>query len=168
MNFGKVKKMSVDNEFLEYKEDIMKLLEYFECPDGCEKCKNMGEKNGVTVDMFPLWIQNKEYSDKIAIAPCDKGVDIVKALAEQKKSLFAHIVDAGQMDEQEAVGLYASLLSNVELLEEQNKTFTGTEEGCGNLIIDIKDVFLLLSYMSYDEDNPEESHKYFNKGLGLN
>ncbi|MDA0525625.1 hypothetical protein [Methanococcoides alaskense] len=160
--------MSVDNEFLEYKEDIMKLLEYFECPDGCEKCKNMGEKNGVTVDMFPLWIQNKEYSDKIAIAPCDKGVDIVKALAEQKKSLFAHIVDAGQMDEQEAVGLYASLLSNVELLEEQNKTFTGTEEGCGNLIIDIKDVFLLLSYMSYDEDNPEESHKYFNKGLGLN
>ncbi|MCD4821645.1 MAG: hypothetical protein K8R11_06180 [Methanococcoides sp.] len=160
--------MSVDAEFLEYKEDIMKLLEYFECPEGCDKCKNMGEKNGVTVDMFPLWIQNKEYSDKIAIAPCDKGVDIVKALAEQKKSLFAHIVDAGQMDEQEAVGLYASLLSNVELLEEQNKTFTGTEEGCGNLIVDIKDVFLLLSYMSYDENNPEESHKYFNKGLGLN
>lgn len=168
MNFEKVKKMSVENEFREYKEDVMKLLDYFECPEGCEKCKNMREKNGVTVDMFPLWIQNKEYSDKIAIAPCDKGVEIAKALGEQKKSLFAYIVDVGQMDEQEAVELYASFLGNVELLEEQSKTFTGTEEGCGNLIVDIKDVYMLLSYVSYDENNQEQSQRYFDKGLGLN
>ncbi|WP_135613217.1 hypothetical protein [Methanococcoides sp. AM1] len=160
--------MSVENKFREYNEDVMKLLDYFECPEGCEKCKNMREKNGVPVDMFPFWIQNKEYYDKIAIAPCDRGVEIAKALAEQKKSLFAHIVDVGQMDEQEAVELYASFLGNVELLEEQSKTFTGTEESCGNLIVDIKDLYMLLSYVSYDEENQEESQRYFDKALGLN
>jgi len=160
--------MSDESEFREYKEDVMKLLDYFECPEGCEKCKNVREKNGVTVDMFPFWIQNKEYSDKIAIAPCDKGVEIAKALAEQKKSLFAYIVDVGQMDEQEAVGLYASFLGNIELLEEQSKTFTGKEESFGNLIVDTKDVYILLSYLSYDEDNQEESRRYFEKALGMN
>ncbi|SES83485.1 hypothetical protein SAMN04488587_1165 [Methanococcoides vulcani] len=160
--------MYVENEFREYKEDVMKLLDYFECPEGCEKCKNVREKSGVTVEMFPFWIQNKEYPDKIAIAPCDKGVEIAKAFAEQKKSLFAHIVDVGQMDEQEAVELYASFLGNVELLEEESKTFTGTEKSCGNLIVDIKDVFMLLSYVSYDEDNQKESQRYFDKALGVN
>ncbi|AKB85492.1 hypothetical protein [Methanococcoides methylutens] len=159
--------MSVENEFREYKEDLMKLLDFFECPEGCEKCKNVKEKNGVSMDMFPLWIQNKEHSDKIAIAPCEKGVEIAKALAEQKKSLFIHIVDVGQMEEQEAVELYASLLGNVELLEEQSKTFTGTEKSYGNMIIDIKDIFMLLAYMSYETD-PEESRRYFDKALGLN
>ncbi|NPE30056.1 hypothetical protein HNV12_19305 [Methanococcoides sp. SA1] len=151
----------------EFQEDVMKLLDHFECPEGCEKCKNVSEKNSVTMDMFPFWIQNKENSDKLAVAPCEKGVEIMQAMAEQKKSLFAHIVDAGQMDEQEAVQLYASFLGNLELLKEQSKTFTGTEESYGNLIVDIKDVYLLLSYMSYDENNQEECHKYFNKGLGL-
>lgn len=160
--------MYVENEFGEYEEDVMKLLDYFECPEGCEKCKNIREKNGVTLNMFPFWIQNKDNPDKIAIAPCEKGVEIAKGFAEQKKSLFAHIVDVGQMDEQEAVELYASFLGNVELLEEQSKTFTGTEKSCGNLIIDIKDVFMLLAYMSYDEENQEESHRYFEKALGLN
>lgn len=119
------------------------------------------------MDMFPLWIQNKENPDKLAIAPCDKGVEIVQAMAEQKKSLFAHIVDAGQMEEQEAVQLYASFIGNLELLKEQSKTFTGAEDSYGNLIVDIKDVYLLLSYLSYDENNPEDCHKYFSKGLGL-
>ena len=160
--------MSDESEFREYKEDVMKLLDYFECPEGCEKCKNVKEKKGVTMDIFPFWIQNKEYSDKIAIAPCDKGVEIAKALAEQKKSLFAYIVDVGQMDEQEAVGLYASFLGNIELLEEQSKTFTGKEESFGNLIVDTKDVYILLSYLSYDEDNQEESKRYFEKALGMN
>ncbi|UGV41809.1 hypothetical protein J7W08_05910 [Methanococcoides orientis] len=160
--------MSVESEFREYKEDVMKLLDYFKCPEGCEKCKNVKEKKGVTMDIFPFWIQNKEYSDKIAIAPCDKGVEIAKALAEQKKSLFAYIVDVGQMDEQEAVGLYASFLGNIELLEEQSKTFTGKEESFGNLIVDTKDAYILLSYLSYDEDNQEESRRYFEKALGMN
>lgn len=160
--------MYVENDFKEHKEDVMKLLDYFECPEGCEKCKNMRQKSEVGMDTFPFWIQNKENPEKIALAPCDKGVEIAKTFAEQKKSLFAHIVDVGQMDEQEAVELYASFLGNVELLEEQSKTFTGTEKSCGNLIVDIKDVFMLLAYMSYDEDNKKESHKYFEKALGLN
>ncbi|WP_445476006.1 hypothetical protein ACT9XH_04565 [Methanococcoides methylutens] len=160
--------MTVDNEFREYNEDVMKLLGYFECPEGCSKCEIIRKKNGATVKMFPFWIQAKEYSDKIAIAPCVKGVEIAKAIAEQKKALFAHIVDIGQMSEMEAVGLYQDFLGNIELLEEQSKSFEGTEKVCGNLIIDVKDVFMLLSYMSYDEKNREEAQKYFEKALGLN
>ena len=128
----------------------------------------MREKNNIEIDMYPFWIQNKNHPDKIAIAPCNKGVEIAKALAEQKRSLFIYLVDAGQMDEQEAVELYASFLGNVELLEEQSKSFTGTEKSYGNLIIDMKDIFMLLSYMSYDEANQEEAQRYFDRALGMN